>query len=302
MQLSSQTVSYDIQVHKLYHWCTLKSIQYLLHNRSTTKSLFGEDYHSKFDTQVYLQKYADSPDPIRLFPLKHLHEFYQSYKSTERKLKILDIGTGPVISYAISAAPYASEIVLSEYTEANRKELLQWVQNDPKAHDWTPFLKTVVVDLEGKSEEEVPVRAELIRKVIKAVVPCDVTCDPPIPMQYVDRYDVVTSFLCLMSACTTREDYMAALVRLCALLKPGGKIVLYTAERKESYSSNSSYSVGSQKFFDLQLSREFIYKSLERAGFCNVKAVVLTRDDLHWTDDKRPELVAFIFVTACKMD
>ena len=85
-------------------------------------------------------------------------------------LKILDIGTGPVIARAISAAPYASEIVLSEYVEASREALLQWLKNDPKAHDWTPIFKHIVVDLEAKSEEEVPIRAELLRKVIKAVV------------------------------------------------------------------------------------------------------------------------------------
>ena len=154
----------------------------LSNNRS--KPLFGEDYHQKFDPQVYLQRYADinGPDQIRLFALKHLHEFYQSCKPTEAKLKILDISTGPVIAYTISAAPYASEIVLSEYTDSNRKELLQWLQSDPKAHDWTPFLKHVVADLEGKSEEEVPVRPELMHKVIKAVVPCDVNHNPPIPM------------------------------------------------------------------------------------------------------------------------
>ena len=57
-------------------------------------------------------------DPVQRFKLKQLHKLYQSYKLTETKLKILDIGTGPVIAHAISAAPYASEIVLSEYTEA----------------------------------------------------------------------------------------------------------------------------------------------------------------------------------------
>ena len=267
--------------------------------------MFGEDYHQKFDPQVYLQRYADinGPDQIRLFALKHLHEFYQSYRSTEAKLKILDIGTGPVIAYTISAAPYASEIVLSEYTDSNRKELLQWLQSDPKAHDWTPFLQHVVVDLEGKSEEEVPVRAELMRKVIKAIVPCDVNHDPPIPMQYVDQYDVVTEFLCLVSACATRDDYVASLVRLCALLKPGGRIVLYTVERKEQHSSTpGSYPVGSRRFFDLHLSREFINKSLGLAGFCEVKAVLLTRDDLHMTVDQNPDFVGFSFVTACKVN
>ena len=73
-----------------------------------------------------------------------------------------------------------------EYTEANRAALLQWLNNDPDAFDWTHVFKHVVVDLEGKSEEEVPARAELVRKVVKAVVPCDATRDPPIPPQYMD--------------------------------------------------------------------------------------------------------------------
>ena len=58
----------------------------------------------------------------------------------------------------------------SSYTEANRAALLQWLNNDPNAFDWTHIIKHVVVNLEGKSEEEVPIQAELVRKVIKAVV------------------------------------------------------------------------------------------------------------------------------------
>ena len=197
--------------------------------------MFGQDYHDKFNPQDYLQMNysADNLGPFRLFGLKQVHEFYQSYPSTEAKLKILDIGSGPTIAYTISAAPYAAEIVLSEYTEANRAALLQWLNNDPDAFDWTHTFKHVVVDLEGKGEEEVPVRAELVRKVIKAVVPCDANSDPPIPPQYVDQYDIVTDFLCLASACATKEDYVAALVRLHALLKPGGKLCCtHLRERK----------------------------------------------------------------------
>ena len=132
--------------------------------------------------------YFGASDPVRLFLVKQVHEYYHSYKSTASKLRILDVGTGPVIAHTISAAPHASEIVLSEYSEANREALLQWLKNDPKSHDWTPFFKHVVVDFEGKSEEEVPIRAELVRKVVKAVVPCDVNSDPPIPTEYVSFY------------------------------------------------------------------------------------------------------------------
>ena len=241
---------------------------------------------------------ANNLGPFRLFGLKQVHEFYQSYASTS-KLKILDIGSGPTIAYTISAAPFAAEIVLSEYTEANRAALSQWLNNDPKAYDWTHIIKHVVVDLEGKSEEEVPVRAELVRKVIKAVVPCDATRDPPVPPQYVDQYDIVTDFLCLVSACATTEDYVAALVRLHALLKPGSKIVLYTPERKEA-STPASYPVGSPQFFALRLSKALIFESLEQAGFCDVQAMALMRENLGIPEDHNPDVVALCFVTASK--
>ena len=267
-------------------------------NRCTAKPLFGKDYHDKFDPQAYLQMYWPGNPPLfRLFVLKQLHTLYQSYKSTDEQLKILDIGTGPVIAYTISAAPYASEIILSEYTESNRKALLQWLKNDSKSHDWIPYFKHVVVDLEGKSEEEVPVRMELVRKVIKAVVPCDVNSDSPIPAEYVDKYNIVTAFLCLVCACATEEDYDAAVVRLHALLKPGGTIVLFSVERKPSTPTASSYPVGSHKFFDLHLSREFISKSLERAGFSDVNVMSLTD---HGLQDQLPEIIAFNFYTARK--
>ena len=74
--------------------------------------LFGEDYCDKFNPQDFLQAYYSTTNlnPVHLFRLKELHEFYHSYPSTA-KLKILDIGSGPAIANTISAAPYAAEIV-----------------------------------------------------------------------------------------------------------------------------------------------------------------------------------------------
>ena len=262
--------------------------------------MFGKDY-DKFNPQDFLQiNYsADNLTPLRLFGLQQLHQFYQSYPSTEARLKILDIGSGPTIAYAISAAPYAAEIILSDYTEANRAAMLQWLNNDPDAFDWTPVIKHVVVDLEGKSEEEVPARAELVRKVIKAVVPCDANSDPPIPLQYVDKYDVITEFMCLVSACATRGEYIAALIRLHALLKPGGKVVLYTPERIKT-PVQGSYPVGPYEFFDLGITRDFILKSLEQARFCDMTVEALTREDLGFPDHHCPDLTGLSFITATK--
>ena len=178
---------------------------------------------------------------------------------------------------------------------------MQWLNNDPNAFDWTHVLKYIVVDLEGKTEEEVPIRAELVRKVVKAVVPCDANKDPPIPTENVDQYDIVTDFLCLVSACATTEDYTAALVRLHALLKPGGKIILYTPEYGNTLTP-ASYPVGPYQFFDLPLKRDFILKSLEQAGFCDVKRMAKTREELKFPDDFEPDVVAFSFITASKLN
>ena len=271
-------------------------------NRSMERILFGKDYFDKFNPQDFLQTFysATNLSPIYRFKLNALHTFYQSYPPTA-KLRILDIGSGPVIANIISAASHAAEIVLSEYTEANRAALLQWLNNDPNAFDWTHILKYVVVDIEGKTEEEVPIQAELVRKVVKAVVPCDANQDPPIPSEYVDEYDIVTDFLCLVSACATTEDYAAALIRLHALLKPGGKIVLYTPEYGNTLTP-VSYPVGPYQFFDLPLTRDFILKSLEQAGFSDVKRMAKTREELGLSDNSIPDVVAFSFITASKMN
>ena len=272
----------------------------LFFSRSTEKVLFGEDYCDKFNPQDYLQTYSVANlSPLHLFRLEELHKFYQSYPSTA-KLRILDIGSGPSIASAISAAPYAAEIVLSEYTEGNRSTLLQWLNNDPNAFDWTHIFKHIVVDLEGKTAEEVPIRAELVRKVVKAVVPCDVTQDPPIPTQYMNQYDIVTDLLCLPAACATKEDYTAALVRLHALLKPGAKIVLYTPESEEA-PIPASYGIGPHKFFSLRLSRDVIFKSLEHAGFHDVTTTAQTREELGLPDDFETDFVALSFITASKL-
>ena len=263
--------------------------------------LFGEDYCDKFSPQDYLQTYYGVANlgPIHLFKLKQVHEFYQSCPSSA-KLRILDIGTGPSIANMISAAPYAAEIVLTEYTEGNRSTLLQWLNNDPNAFDWTHVFKHIVVDLEGKSEEELPIRAELVRKVVKAVVPCDVNQDPPIHPKYVDQYNIVTEFLCLTAACATRIDYKAALVRVHALLKPGGKIVQYTIHSKDA-PTQASYPVGPYNFYELRISRDFVLKSLEQVGFCDVKVIALTREELGLPDDFVPDVTGVRFITASKM-
>ena len=80
----------------------------------------SQQNYELFDPWDYVDEYDTVSDPFHRHSLKLLHEFYKSYGSPPAGLKVLEFGAGPVIIYEISASLYASEIVLSEYTEKNR--------------------------------------------------------------------------------------------------------------------------------------------------------------------------------------
>ena len=103
-----------------------------------------------FDPWAYLDDLYGEVDGFHHHSLKHMHEFYKSCGSSSAGLKVLEFGAGPVIAYVISASLYASEIVLSDYVEANRKVLQMWLDRDPNAPNWSPFFEHVVQELEGK--------------------------------------------------------------------------------------------------------------------------------------------------------
>ena len=78
-----------------------------------------------------------------------------------------------------------------------RTALHQWLAGDREAFDWSPYFGYVVKELEGNGEEEVAKRQTLVRNLVKAVVKCDLTQDPPIEPGYEQPYDVVMSSFCI---------------------------------------------------------------------------------------------------------
>ena len=212
-------------------------------------------------------------------------------------LAVLDIGTGPAIAYSISIAPYASKIVLAEYSTSNRAALTAWLENQKHAYDWMPYIKMIVTEMEGKDEMEVERRVTMVREKVKAVVPCDITKDPPIPQEYMCQYDIIQSILCLQAACQTKEEFFAAIARMATLVKPRGKIILYLVER-EGVEGKSFYLIGSEKFFSLPLSKDTVVKGIEDVGFYDVKMTTLPREEV---DNPHSSLVSFFFLSATKI-
>lgn len=188
---------------------------------------------SQIDPKVYIPATFFDPDFVKLrkYILQNYHHFFSKLAPVHASsLKVLEIGSGPTIAFQISAAQHDVEIVLSEYSDSFRLCLRQWVDEEPTAPDWTMYFQYVVVDLEGKGEEEIQERVTHLRRAIKSVVACDILKSPPLPHEFMQEYDVVTSTLCLEAACQSLEEYRAAIAKMYRLVKPGGHVVILSPE------------------------------------------------------------------------
>ena len=249
----------------------------------------GQSYHKSFDPKAYKQDHYSDVSGLHKQPLKVLHELYTSYSTSPAGLKVLDYGCGPVVAYEISAALQASEIVKADFAEQNRKEVQLWVDKEPAAIDWSPFFKYVVATLEGKSEQEAVAREEELRKRIKAIVSCDITADPPIQPGYEGPYDVVLSSLAIDSAYSSVAGYETGVAKLAKLVKPGGKLCLFAIEGQEV---SHHYTVGSVKFYALNLTQEGLTTILTKLGFRDIRVEQAPRDEALATTNQGGTLFA----------
>ena len=261
------------------------------------------------DATTYLQVYYAPQSfykEMRDFALMNVHKFFtQKYlASKDVPLKVLDYGCGPALAYDISPAGANTEIVLAEYGEKCRSALQDWLDHSPSAWDWTQCIKYVVCELEGKHENEVQKREESLRKAIKAIVPCDITQDPPIANGYEGPYDVVMSLLCLESACRTRGDYTTAVKRLATMVKVGGNLLLYTTVRNRNDHDDTPgyYTIGERRYIDVALPLKFVLATLKDSGFTVVEAnEIPEKERAVLCSDENSDLESVAFITATKV-
>ena len=236
------------------------------------------DYHHNFSPSVYLETRYKHPGENKLhyFATQCLHAFFKDVRVpvTPSEFRVLDYGCGPVVTNVISVARVATEVVLAEYTEKNRNAVQQWLDKEPTSWNWRPFFEHVVVTLEEKSSREAIEREERLRSIIRAVVPCDITQDPPIAEGFGGPYDVVMCLLSIEAGCHTHEEYKVAIKRVYQLIKPGGYLLLHSTVRHDT-STLGWYKVGNETFTEIPLSLEFVYATLKEANFLVVKTECL---------------------------
>lgn len=257
----------------------------------------SEEFQKEFDASGYLSpRYREVVESRHGTILRGLHELYSGGASG---LKILEVGCGPVVAHQISAAPFASEIVMADLVESNRDALQLWLDKNTNAHDWTPFFRYVVQILEGKGEEEIARREEHLRNVVKAVIHCNALEDPPVPQGYEGPYDVVVEIHLLSSICSTERVLTAVLVRLSKLLKPGGRLVSSMFVVEGVSSATHPYFVGGKTFAALNVSEEMLQTSFAQAGFTNLSII---RSSVPHRKVEEATYHGMVFISAVKSD
>ncbi|KAL3871349.1 hypothetical protein ACJMK2_039356 [Sinanodonta woodiana] len=214
-----------------------------------------------FDPETYVTMYysrvtCEEGDMLTFF----LDCLKNAFKSGEISgMKLLDIGTGPVLHTAFCAAPWFEEITLSDFDQNNLDFLQKW--KDGKISHMGP----VFAYLSETNEKgmEVDKRQDELRRKIQHIVHSDVTLPNPLVSTPVDGvvFDAITSSLCLEAASITIEDYVKTVRNLSSLLKPGGHLVI-TGVLEETF-----YRIGDVRFKCTYISKDQVQDIYQKEGF-----------------------------------
>ena len=221
----------------------------------------------KFDARSYLTDRFASPNEFRSeLYLRGFHGFYQQYhiEWDTKKARVLEFSGGPCIHSLISAAPYVSDILFTDYAEDNLREIKLWRDDDSSSFNWSQFFEFVVKDLEGCSAIDAPLeREKLLRKRIKSIVLCDIKQENPLLVETGDTepvFDIISCNQTLVTTSVNLDEYKKKLEKLLRLLKPGGFYV--GVEALEI----TWWTVGETKYSTVMFTADGLHDTLRSAG------------------------------------
>ncbi|GFS91399.1 uncharacterized protein NPIL_180671 [Nephila pilipes] len=218
------------------------------------------------------------------FILRFLYNVVQSDKF--KGSKTLEIGSGATVHNIASASSKYSTIVQTDYVLDNCEELKKWHAGE-SVLDWSQFLN-MVLEIEGTkiNQQSLQDLESRIRKSVKRVVRGDLLSDSILSEQELTPetsppYDLIISVLCIETAASSFEDYVAILKRLNNLLRLGGGLVVC------GYENGSPWKIGDNFFPHVKLPIEQISDAFQQAGFkiCDLKMRPKTKSEYDYDYD-----------------
>ncbi|XP_040071041.1 indolethylamine N-methyltransferase [Ixodes scapularis] len=217
-------------------------------------------YKNKFLPRNYADEYGRYIGEGVSTELEVLYNIFQS--GLVQGNTLLDLGSGPVVTNVLVGSSRCNHIVMSDLVEANRLELMKWLNKDEDALDWT-FRAEKVAVVEGYTDPRKGAleTIERTRLAVRKVIPCDVLEPGVLPEEHRQTFDVIISSGCLESATADHESFRKAVCNVGTLARPGGLLVLLGA------GGVKSYPVGGVAFAHANLTEKVVEEAIKDAGF-----------------------------------
>ena len=214
----------------------------------------------QWDPKKYLRQYYAGPKVTEdeVFVLKYLIEFLAQHK--EGFNEAIEVGCGPTIHHSIPLVPHINKIYFADFVQSNLGEIRSWMESSPEAHNWGVHFEEVLA-LEGlkPTPELMKARAHELRGKVADLIPCDVHSDSPIKRN--STFDLVTSFFCVDSITSSKQDYARAMGNLFSLIRPGGWMVM------SALGGAKHYQVENLSFPSVQLREQELHQILSNGPF-----------------------------------
>ncbi len=189
---------------------------------------------ASFDTDwvpaEYLTDYYGEVEPDERETIAY---FVAAMRHAEPGRPVLLFGVGPTLHHVFLAAGTASELHLADYLPANLTEIARWIDREPGAHDWRPFVR-YTLECEGvadPTEEQITRREELTRTKITRLIQADAHRPEPVA----DRYATVISAYCADSATDEHATWRTFMEHISGRVEPGGVFLTSALRRCRSY-------------------------------------------------------------------
>lgn len=214
-----------------YEYGLAHGIRLFLHRR-------GARVYSTFETDwvpgEYLSDYYSTVEPDEH---RTIAFFVDAMRDAVPGEPVLFFGVGPTLHHVFLAAEKASEIHLSDYLPANLREIERWLQRDPDAHNWRPFI-CYTLECEGLEEpaaEEITWREEVTRAKITKLMHVDLRHADPLGDGNTYQYGTVISAYCADSATDDKTTWSIYMKRIASLVRPGGTLITAALRRSHGY-------------------------------------------------------------------
>lgn len=186
-------------------------------------SELSNQYIASFDPKEYLQECYSIPDDEFRFGIQFL---INTLKKLPPNLFVLEFGGGPTLHSVAALAPYAHEIHFADFVPASLKEVQLWLNNNPTAYNWHPFIE-IILEKEGitVTPETIAQREAEMRKKVTKVMGCNALSNSPLG-ENANQYNLVLAPYCTDVAASTVIEWTQVIKNVSSLVAPGGWLLV----------------------------------------------------------------------------